>query len=524
MAVRKAAGLFDVSHMGEFEVEGPGALAFLQRVTSNDVAKLVDGQAQYSALPMPNGAPVDDVIVYRRVGRPLPARRQRRQHREGLRLARRRQGPEGCDAQRPERRLRPARAPGPRGAGDPPERSRPLDLPAIALLPLRRGRGGRPSRRPSRAPATPARTASRSSSPPSDAEALWRALLEAGRDAGPRARGPRRARHAAPRGQDVPLRQRHRRDHDAWSRRASAGSSRSTRRRATSSAARVLEAQKKNGAAAQAGGLRDGRPRHRAPRLPGLPRRASTVGAVVTSGTLRPVPPEEHRPLLPARGPVGRGHRVRGRHPRPPSARPGSSPRRSTSGRDRADKERPWYPDRPPLHEGPRVGPRRGGPRHRRHHRLRPEAARRRGVPRAARGRARARRPARRFGTVESVKAVSELFAPVSRRGGRGRTPRSSQAPEAVNTDPYGEGWMIVVKLADPGQARGADGRRGVPGLRRERGEVEPRLRSRRARPTSKRPRSRPATRSLAPPHRPDATPRSRRCSATPRRWPRSTR
>ncbi len=65
-AVRQAAGLFDVSHMGEFEVEGPGALAFLQRVTSNNVAKLVDGQAQYSALPMPSGAPVDDVIVYRR--------------------------------------------------------------------------------------------------------------------------------------------------------------------------------------------------------------------------------------------------------------------------------------------------------------------------------------------------------------------------------------------------------------------------------------------------------------------------
>jgi glycine cleavage system T protein (aminomethyltransferase) len=65
MSVRKAAGLFDVSHMGEFEAAGPGALAFLQRVTSNNVAKLRDGQAQYSALPMPNGAPVDDVIVYR---------------------------------------------------------------------------------------------------------------------------------------------------------------------------------------------------------------------------------------------------------------------------------------------------------------------------------------------------------------------------------------------------------------------------------------------------------------------------
>jgi aminomethyltransferase len=65
-AVRSAAGLFDVSHMGEFEVTGPGALAFLQRVTANDVAKLAIGQAQYSALPTPSGGPIDDVIVYRR--------------------------------------------------------------------------------------------------------------------------------------------------------------------------------------------------------------------------------------------------------------------------------------------------------------------------------------------------------------------------------------------------------------------------------------------------------------------------
>jgi len=68
-AVRTAAGLFDVSHMGQFEVEGEGALAFLQRVTANNVAKLVDGQAQYSALPMPSGCPVDDIIVYRRSAR-----------------------------------------------------------------------------------------------------------------------------------------------------------------------------------------------------------------------------------------------------------------------------------------------------------------------------------------------------------------------------------------------------------------------------------------------------------------------
>ena len=65
-AVRTAAGLFDVSHMGEVTVEGPGALAFLQRVTCNNVAKIVDGQAQYSALPRSDGTPVDDIVLLRR--------------------------------------------------------------------------------------------------------------------------------------------------------------------------------------------------------------------------------------------------------------------------------------------------------------------------------------------------------------------------------------------------------------------------------------------------------------------------
>jgi glycine cleavage system T protein (aminomethyltransferase) len=65
MAVREAAGLFDVSHMGEFEVSGPGALAFLQRTTSNDVARLSDGQGQYTALPTTSGGPADDAVLYR---------------------------------------------------------------------------------------------------------------------------------------------------------------------------------------------------------------------------------------------------------------------------------------------------------------------------------------------------------------------------------------------------------------------------------------------------------------------------
>src|SRR5678815_797175 len=48
MAVRNSVGVFDVSHMGEFKVEGPQALDLIQRVTSNDASKLIDGQAQYS--------------------------------------------------------------------------------------------------------------------------------------------------------------------------------------------------------------------------------------------------------------------------------------------------------------------------------------------------------------------------------------------------------------------------------------------------------------------------------------------
>jgi aminomethyltransferase len=63
--VREGAGVFDVSHMGEIWVKGPNALPFLQRVTTNDVATLVDGKAQYSALPNGRGGLVDDILVYR---------------------------------------------------------------------------------------------------------------------------------------------------------------------------------------------------------------------------------------------------------------------------------------------------------------------------------------------------------------------------------------------------------------------------------------------------------------------------
>jgi aminomethyltransferase len=65
LAVRTAAGLFDVSHMGEIEVAGRDALAAVQHITSNDAGKLQVGQAQYSALTTPGGGFVDDVLVYR---------------------------------------------------------------------------------------------------------------------------------------------------------------------------------------------------------------------------------------------------------------------------------------------------------------------------------------------------------------------------------------------------------------------------------------------------------------------------
>lgn len=63
--VREAAGLFDLGHMGQVNVTGPDAVAFLQKVTTNDVSALGPGQAQYSLLPTEDGAAIDDILVYR---------------------------------------------------------------------------------------------------------------------------------------------------------------------------------------------------------------------------------------------------------------------------------------------------------------------------------------------------------------------------------------------------------------------------------------------------------------------------
>jgi aminomethyltransferase len=65
LRTRTHAGLFDVSHMGEIDVRGADAIAFVNRLVSNDASKLVDGQAQYSALTTPEGTVIDDLLVYR---------------------------------------------------------------------------------------------------------------------------------------------------------------------------------------------------------------------------------------------------------------------------------------------------------------------------------------------------------------------------------------------------------------------------------------------------------------------------
>ena len=157
-AVRTAAGLFDVSHMGEFEVAGPGALAFLQRVTANNVAKLVDGQAQYSALPMPTGCPVDDIIVYRRgAERYLVVVNAANIAKDWAWLQA--QSPLGLHARGPERRFRARGAPGTEGRGDPAaaHAARPRGRSASTASPKAPWPA---TRRSWRAPATRARTAS----------------------------------------------------------------------------------------------------------------------------------------------------------------------------------------------------------------------------------------------------------------------------------------------------------------------------------------------------------------------------
>jgi aminomethyltransferase len=181
LAVRKAAGLFDVSHMGEFDVTGPGALGFLQRVTCNNVAKLADGQAQYSALPMPSGAPVDDVIVSRKGPERFMLVVNASNVEKDFRWLHE-QGPRDCELANRSDEIALLALQGPR-AQEILQPLTPLDLPAIRYYHFAEGAvDGHP--------ATVSRTGYTGEDgfeiavQSADAEPLWRRLLEAGRDKG----------------------------------------------------------------------------------------------------------------------------------------------------------------------------------------------------------------------------------------------------------------------------------------------------------------------------------------------------
>ena len=92
VAVRTAAGVFDVSHMGEIETSGPQAEEFLQRVLSNDVTKIAERGAQYSVLCREDGGVLDDLFTYRLGRGPLPHRHERVEPRQGPGLVHRARG------------------------------------------------------------------------------------------------------------------------------------------------------------------------------------------------------------------------------------------------------------------------------------------------------------------------------------------------------------------------------------------------------------------------------------------------
>ena len=164
-AVRNASGVFDVSHMGEIEIRGPGgAAAGRLRHHQRTPRKLKIGQAQYSGLLYEHGGFVDDILVHKVAGRSLFPVRQRLQPGKGFRahpraqpLRRARWNSPATATRRSPFRVR-KRAP-------PCRSSRRVDLAAIQLLLVHRRHGLAARRRASPAPATPAKTASRSTSP-----------------------------------------------------------------------------------------------------------------------------------------------------------------------------------------------------------------------------------------------------------------------------------------------------------------------------------------------------------------------
>ena len=201
LAVRSGCGVFDVSHMGEVETEGPGALALLQRLLSNDVAKLDVGGAQYSVLCREDGGVLDDLFTYRLGEDRYLTVTNAANHERDLAWFREHAGAFDCEVRDRLADWAMLAVQGPEARGD------------------RRGVGGRRAaranahRRRCRSPAptassaaraTRARTGSRSSARPPTPPRSGTRWSAAGATPG----RPGRARHAAPRGLLPPLRQR----------------------------------------------------------------------------------------------------------------------------------------------------------------------------------------------------------------------------------------------------------------------------------------------------------------------------
>ena len=277
-----------------------------------------------------------------------------------------------------------------------------------------------------------------------DAAALWDALLERGRAAGGKPVGPRRARHAAPRGAAAALRQRHRRrDHAA---RGGARLGREARQRRLHRRD-ALRAQKAAGVTRKLVGFEmtgRGIARHGYPIL-------DDAGAAGRARSPRAAPGadagQEHRPRLCP----GAARRCRARAFRSIAAASASTPTwsrpRSTSeerSNERAAVSRTTSTTRRTT-SGRARGPRRAS-------RWPPSASPRFAVEQLGDitqvdlpKEGETVKQAEVFGTVESVKAVSDLFAPITGKVVKVNSPLAD-SPEYVNEDPYGEGWMIEVE------------------------------------------------------------------------------
>ena len=266
----RAPGLFDVSHMGEIEIAGKDALAAVQRISSNDASKLQVGQAQYSGLPDAAGHVRGRPARLSARPRALPARRQRRQHREGLRLDRRAHQAGRGDAVAVDASSRYAllAVQGPE-ALDVLQPLTGVDLAGMKYYWFAHGEVANVR-------ATISRTGYTGEDgfeifvPPQSADRVWQAILEAGRrpDLIPCGLGARDTLRLE--AGDAPLRQRHRRHDDrarsrpGLDRRLEEGRLHRRRRPARAEGERRPPQDRR---------LRDARPRHRPPRLRRLRRR-----------------------------------------------------------------------------------------------------------------------------------------------------------------------------------------------------------------------------------------------------------